>query len=99
MEIDEINFDMCTNINNFSEKAYTTFKNLSDFTVNNLYIDINGQLNKRIDCSNYTLDDCIEDIKNKKLHNIYIVPNEEEYSMINFFDKREKKMLEYGYVY
>ena len=99
MEIDEINFDMCTDINNYSGKAFTTFKNLSDFTVNNLYIDINGQLNKRDDCSDYTLDICIDDIKNKKLHNIYIVPNEEEYSMINFFDKREKKMLEYGYVY
>ena len=96
MEIDGINFDMCANINNYSGNAFTTFKNLSDFTVNNLYIDTKGQLKKRIDCPDYTIDDCIEDIKNKKLHNIYVDLGK-EYGVC--FDKRKKKMLDYGYTY
>ena len=96
MEIDNIKIDMCTNINHFSETSFTTFKDLSDFTVNNLYIDTQGQLNKRVERDNFTLNECIEDIHNKKLHNIYVNPGS-DYGLR--FDQREKKMLEYNYNY
>ena len=96
MTIDNIRFDMCANINKYSGESFTTFKDLSDFTVNNLFIDTKGMMKKRINYANYTLDDCIDDIKHKKLHNIFIDPGN-EYGVR--FDAREKKMLSYGYTY
>ena len=40
--IDGIKFDLCTNL-----YSYDTFKTMSDFTVNNLYIDLDGNIYSR----------------------------------------------------
>jgi DNA-binding FrmR family transcriptional regulator len=94
---------MCTEINNFS-----TFETLSDFSVNNLYIDIKGEIKKRVDCD-YTIDDIIEQIKNKKLINIvnktFVETHLDEHIDFpgayenRFKENREKKMIEYGFSY
>ena len=104
MTIDDIKFDMCTRINGF-----TTFDTLTDFVCNNLYIDINGNINIRVKCE-YPINDIIEQIKNKKLIAMldkefietecltYWNPNDKQF----YEDKwkyREDKMLSYGYNY
>jgi hypothetical protein len=72
------------NINNYDIDISTeinkecNFKNLSDFTVNNLYIDINGNLNTRA-TSEYTIKECIDHIKHKKLINIYNFKHAEQF--------------------
>ena len=104
MVIDDIKFDMCTNIN-----LFTTFTKLSDYSCNNLYTDtVTGTLAMRVK-TQYDINDCIEHIRNKKLYEIYdedFITNE----LINYcpnhasyYDEKKKyrkeKMLSYGYSY
>lgn len=100
VNINDINFDFSTNIN--SENQY---KKLSDYTVNNLTMDTEGNLYTRID-TQYTIDNIIEHIKNKKLIKIinsnviddyihYLNDNKEYY--IKKMNEREQKMINYGY--
>lgn len=104
MTIDDIKFDMCTRINGF-----TTFDTLTDFVCNNLYFDINGNIHIRVKCD-YSIEDIIEQIKNKKLINMlnkeFIQKECLEYwnpDDTDFYEKkwkyREDKMLSYGYNY
>ena len=104
MTIDDIKFDMCTNIN-----LFTTFTKLSDYSCNNLYTDtITGNLAMRVK-TQYNIDDCIKHIRDKKLYEIY----DEDFitnHLINYYPKhasyydekkkyRKEKMLSYGYSY
>ena len=102
ININGIDIDICTDINYSS-----MFKKLSDYTVNNLYFDHNGQLFTRYECE-YTIKDNIQHIKEKKLVPIF---NKEEiekndvdgyynyknYTISIMIDKRHTKMIEYGY--
>jgi hypothetical protein len=60
LTIEGINFNFCTDIN------MPNFENLCDFTVNNLFMDIYGNLFKRAKCE-YSVNQIILDIKHKKL--------------------------------
>jgi len=99
--IEDIKFDMCTNINHFE-----TFSTLCDFTCNNLYIDLNGNIYIKTK-SSYSIQDCFEHIKNKILINIInqnIINDMAEYSGDrNYYTEkilyREQKMLNDGYRY
>jgi hypothetical protein len=103
IKIDDITFDLCTKVNHFS-----TFNTLCDFTCNNLYIDLNGNLHKKIDCL-YTIQDSIEHIKNKKLINIInqdiinklAKKDEDENNELynEYMKRRETKMLTMNYSY
>jgi hypothetical protein len=62
-KINGITFNVCTAIN------MPNFHNLCDYTVNNLYIDIHGNLFQRAK-SQYSVDDIINHIRLKKLVNI-----------------------------
>jgi hypothetical protein len=118
MTIDDIKFDMCTNINKF-----TNFEKLSDYVCNNLYFDVNGKMNIRvkeqrkwsktdfkvIDLCPYSIEEIIEQIKNKKLINMINIDKESIEIMdssekikqyyIKKMKYREEKMLKNGYSY
>ena len=82
MLIDGIRFDIGTDINNnFS------FAKLSDYTVNNLYMDISGKINLRVP-SSHGVGECICDIYERQL--IRVIDT-------HVSEQREAKMLEKGY--
>ena len=94
--INDIHFDVCSNINNFS-----TFDTLSDFSVNNIFIDINGVLNKRVNCI-YSLEQCINHIQNREIHvivdDLFIKNNIDNFdNHDNYMQLRKLKMNSYGY--
>jgi hypothetical protein len=94
--IDNIDFDLCAQIN-----SSDTFASLTDFTVNNLYIDTMGNIIVRLKCE-YSLDEITDHIKHKKLVKILDSPVNEfnvNQKHIDRFEQREKKMLSYGYNY
>jgi hypothetical protein len=62
--IDGIKFDFCTDINNSA-----MFKDISDFSVNNLYMSLNGEIKTRCD-TEFDVNDVIKHIKEKKLYDI-----------------------------
>lgn len=102
--IDGINFDFNTDINGSS-----SYKTISDFTINNLAIDINGNILKRVnECCNFNVGDIIGHIKEKKLINIVNPKVIEKYIKQGWstkeiqdllITKREQKMINYGYTY
>lgn len=103
MTIDDIKFDMCTSINKF-----TTFDIISDFVCNNLYFDNTGKVFIRVKCD-YSIEEIIEQIKNKKLIDIinkdffdYEFPSCWALNP-NFYEEkweyRKNKMFGYGYNY
>ena len=97
--IDGLRFDISAPINGFN-----IFKNLSDFTCNNLYCTVDGVLNVRYRCA-YSLVDHIEHIRQRRLVDItnwkfiehvqkYLFPNTDYYAKMAY---RRDKMLAYGY--
>ena len=94
--IDNIDFDLCAQIN-----SCDSFAVLTDFTVNNLYISCDGTIIVRLKCG-YTLDEITNHIKHKQLVKIFDMTVKYEYESqmhIDRFNKRETKMLSYGYNY
>ena len=101
--IDNIDFDLCAQIN-----SSDTFAVLTDFTVNNLYISCDGTIIVRLKCG-YTLDEITNHIKHKQLVKIFDMTTQKlpEFESIQIqiqmhivrFNKRETKMLSYGYNY
>lgn len=85
LKFNNIDFDISTCINTCS-----LFDTLSDYTVNNLYIDIDGNINTRIN-SIYSVSDILLHIKKKELYKISTLNDEN-------IKNRTKKMLDYGYV-
>jgi hypothetical protein len=77
MTIDSIKFNFSTDI------SRPNFDNLCDFTVNNLFMDIHGNMYKRSKCE-YSVNQIIQDIKHKKLVKIF---NEEYFNQINDYYK------------
>lgn len=75
--IDSIKFNLCSDIN------MPNFHNLCDFTVNNLFMDIYGNLFKRAKCE-FSIDEIIKHIKNKMLVKIM---NEEYLNQLNGYYK------------
>ena len=104
VNIDGIKFDFNTDIN--GESAYRT---ISDFTVNNLTIDTDGNILKRVsETCDFNVSEIISQIKEKKLINIVNPKPIKRYINCGFsneevekikFEKREAKMLSYGYTY
>ncbi len=102
--IDNIQFDFNTDINGSS-----SYKTISDFTVNNLSIDMNGNILKRVnECCDFNVDDIIIHIKQKKLINIVNPKIIEKYIEQGLstkeiqellINRREQKMKKYGYKY
>ncbi len=99
--IDNINFDMTTDINDWS-----CYNDLCDFTVNNLSIDMNYNITQRTK-TEYTLDDIIIHIKDKQLFScvnhkklekyIHFFHDETEYYKTKLIT-RTQKLEEKGYV-
>ena len=81
--IDNINFDMNTNINDWS-----VYNDLSDFTVNNLSIDMNNNITQRTN-TKYTVEEVITHIKDKSL--ICCVNHEKLHRYIHFFCDETKR--------
>lgn len=81
LTIEGINFNFCTDIN------MPNFHNLCDFTVNNLFMDIYGNLFKRAKCE-YSVSDIITHIKNKKLVNIF---NQEYFNQVYDYYKYQNE--------
>ncbi len=79
MTIDSIKFNFCSDIN------MPNFHNLCDFTVNNLFMDIYGNMFKRAKCE-YSVGDILLDIKQKKLVKIF---NEDYLKQVNDYYKYE----------
>ncbi len=102
LTIDGIKFDFNTDINGES-----TYSSLADFSVNNLSINTEGNLSKRVnECCDYSLEELIEHIKDKKLINILDVKQVMKYIEWGYlneetrqikFHQRITKMISYGY--
>ncbi len=102
--IDGIHFDFNTGINSSS-----SYKTISDFTVNNLSIDINGNILKRVnECCDFNVENIIAHIKQKKLINIVNPKVIEKYIEQGLstkeiqellINRREQKMIKNGYNY
>jgi hypothetical protein len=93
--IDEIDFDF-----NVNTCFCSSYKTISDFTVNNLTMDTNGNIYKRItEYCDFDISEIITHIKEKKLIKM-INPEmiKTEYTTCRFI-KREQKMMNYGYTY
>jgi hypothetical protein len=97
--IDSITFDFCCNT--FNNRS---FNELADFSVNNLYIQNDGQLNVRVPCE-YTVEHTINHIRQYKL--CYII-NEEVVHTQSYWngntelywrnvERKLEKMTSYGY--
>lgn len=102
VNIENIDFDLCTEINWFQ-----TFNCLCDYTCNNLYIDIKGNLNYKTN-TKYSISDSIYHIQKRLLIKITDLEFINRMKDIDEFseeyyqekdEKREKKMLSYGYNY
>ncbi len=102
--INDVKFDFNTDINGSS-----SYKTISDFTVNNLAIDMNGNLVKRVDeCCDFNVSDIITHIKEKKLITMVNPKMIKEYEknwgstkeiQERLITKREQKMTKHGYTY
>jgi hypothetical protein len=102
IKIDGIDFDFCCNTS-----RRLSFKSLADFSVNNLYIGLDGELKTRV-LTNYTVTDIIGHIKERKLIDItdikvieaHLNPYEPKYNLDYYKNKmvlKGQKMVGYGY--
>jgi hypothetical protein len=100
-DIEGIIFDFNCNYPNEPTLSYDF---LTDFTVNNLSMEINGQLNMRIKVD-YTIENIIEHIKQKLLIEIQTIDKLKQFKYFNKDNLTEKlklrteKMLSYGYIF
>jgi hypothetical protein len=102
IKIDGIDFDFCCNTS-----SHLSFKTLADFSVNNLYIGLNGTLKTRV-LTHYTVSDIIGHIKERKLIDItdmeviksHLDPYCSKYNLDYYKNKmvlKGVKMISYGY--
>jgi hypothetical protein len=100
INIDEIDFDF-----NVKTSFYSSYKTISDFTVNSLTMDTNGNIFKRLpEYCDFDINEIITHIKERKLIKM-INPDAikvgytTEQIQTERFIKREQKMINYGYTY
>jgi hypothetical protein len=102
IKIDGIDFDFCCNTS-----RRLSFKTLADFSVNNLYIGLDGGLKTRV-LTDYTVSDIIGHIKERKLIDItdmevikgHLDPYCRKYNLDYYKNKmnlKGDKMISYGY--
>lgn len=103
--IDGIKFDITSHINDFHPKC-PRFDELSDYTVNNLMTDTNGNLQTRVKIDDYDFPICLGDIQAKRL---VFINNSKVFKKLigsypdtdtiyqQYMEDRKQKMLGYGY--
>lgn len=104
IKIDGIDFDFCCNTS-----RRLSFNTLADFSVNNLYIGLDGRLKTRV-LTDYTVTDIIGHIKERKLIDItdievikgHLDPHCHKYNLDYYKNKmnlKGVKMISYGYTF
>jgi hypothetical protein len=102
IKIQDIPFDFCCDTS-----SLLNFTTLADFSVNNLYMGLDGELKTRVN-TNHTVNDIISHIKERKLIHItdmeiiktYLSPYRPKYDLEYYKNKmvqKETKMISYGF--